>query len=69
MHTGPSSKNLIIVIMLINVTNALTLGFSWVDFADVDGNYFPLLFGLLMWFAVNYFLYKASTTDPGFIPK
>ena len=30
IHTGPSTKNLIIVIMLINVTNVLSLGFSWI---------------------------------------
>ena len=30
IQTGPDSKNLIIVIMLVNVTNALSLGFSWI---------------------------------------
>ena len=30
VQTGPSTKNLIIVIALINGINALSLGFSWV---------------------------------------
>ena len=69
LQTGPDSKNLLIVIMLINVTNALSLGFSWIDYADAEGNYFPLVFGIAIWMIVNTFLYLAATTDPGMIPK
>ena len=30
LQTGPNTRNLIIVTLLINVTNAISLGFSWV---------------------------------------
>ena len=61
--------NLVIVILLINITNALACGFSWVDYAATNGNYFPLIFGIVMWILVDYNLYKVATSDPGFIPQ
>ena len=69
LQTGPDSKNLLIVIMLINVTNAISLGFSWIDYADAEDNFIPLIFGFVLWMTVNTFLYLAATTDPGMIPK
>ena len=68
LQIGPNAKNLIIVILLINVTNAITLGFTWVDYVLIETNYFPLIFGLILWIFVDYFLYKAATSDPGLIP-
>ena len=69
LHIGPNQRNLIIVILLINVTNAISLSFSWIDYARVDGNLLPLVFGLPLWILVNFYLYKAATSDPGLIPK
>lgn len=69
LQTGPDSRNLVIVTLLVNVINALSLGFSWVDYADVERNYFHLLFGLGLWIVIDYMLFKAATTDPGMIPK
>ena len=56
------------MIVLINVTNLLSLAFSWIDFYLVDGDLFPLLVGLTLWISVDFFLYKAASTDPGLIP-
>jgi len=69
LQTGPNALNLLIVILLINVTNAISLGFSWQDYAVNDSNYFPLVFGLALWISIDFFLYKAATSDPGLIPK
>ena len=66
--TGPNSKNLLIVFLLINVTNLLCLTFTWIDYVVDESKYFPVIFGVIIWLLVDYFLYKAATTDPGFIP-
>ena len=69
LQTGGNVKNVVIVSLIINVTNAISVSFSWIDFADKDGNYLPLAIGLSLWLLVDYFLYKVSTTDPGLIPR
>ena len=70
LSTGPgAAKNLLFVILLINVTNTLSFSFTWVDYTLDRISIFPMAFGVLMWILVNYLLFKASTTDPGLIPK
>lgn len=69
LQVGPDPKNLIVVILLINVTNLLSFAFSWIDYVLVDGNFFPLAFGLVLWISIDILLYKAATSDPGLIPR
>ena len=58
-----------IVILLINITNAISLSFTWVDYVLIDENYVPLAIGFSLWIVVDIFLYYAATSDPGLIPK
>lgn len=69
LQTGPDTKNLIIVILLINGINAMSLGFSWQAYLFEEQNAFPLLFGLILVVLIDFFMYKAATSDPGLIPK
>ena len=69
IQIGPQPVGLLIVTLLINVCNLISLGFSWIDYYIDDGNLFPLIAGLILWAIVNYFLFKVAFTDPGLIPK
>ena len=38
-------------------------------YLNEENNGFPLVFGGIVWVLVNFFLFSAACSDPGFIPK
>jgi len=69
LMTGPKLRNLIMTFIAINLTNLLSMGFSWQDYWVDERNIFPLIMGFFLWILVNYLLLKTALVDPGFIPR
>ena len=78
--TGPNPRNLIIVVTLINVTNFLSMCFSWVvskkvnltfvqDYANDKLDFGPLIIGLMLWVGTDLALWKTAIGDPGLLPR
>jgi hypothetical protein len=67
--TGPKPKSLLIYFCLLNVTNLLSFGSTWIDWAHDESYYSPLIFGLIMWALCDITGYLASCSDPGLLPR
>lgn len=74
--TGLKPYGLLATFLLIQITNFLSLSFTWVvsitftsSQSNLNRNVAPFLVGCILWLLVNIFLVKASLYDPGLIPK
>ena len=69
IQIGPQPIGFVIVILLINVTNCASLGFSWRDYYIEENNIVPLVLGGILWLLTNIMMFSAALSDPGLIPK